>query len=155
MKPRTDPAAGLLQLIAENEVAAILWALAYRSNPVKDVRTVDSRGQGHGPKREHGGEVATGTVTAYGEARRVDALVREQQVLAEPGPGHADHLARRGRGERGERGERAERTDRAAMPAARCHPAATGRRTCWRRAASCLRRRVRVRAAAAPWASSP
>ena len=35
---------------------AILWALAYRSNPVKDVRTVDSRGQGHGPKREHGGE---------------------------------------------------------------------------------------------------
>jgi UbiD family decarboxylase len=35
---------------------ALLWALAYRSNPVHDVRTVDSRGQGHGPKREHGGE---------------------------------------------------------------------------------------------------
>ena len=35
---------------------ALLWALAYRSNPVKDVRTLESRGQGHGPKREHGGE---------------------------------------------------------------------------------------------------
>ncbi len=35
---------------------ALLWALAYRSNPVNDVRTVESRGQGHGPKREHGGE---------------------------------------------------------------------------------------------------
>ena len=35
---------------------ALLWALAYRSNPVTDVRTVESRGQGHGPKREHGGE---------------------------------------------------------------------------------------------------
>ena len=35
---------------------ALLWALAYRSNPVHDVRTVDSRGQGHGPKREHSGE---------------------------------------------------------------------------------------------------
>ena len=35
---------------------ALLWALSYRANPVKDVRTVESRGQGHGPKREHGGE---------------------------------------------------------------------------------------------------
>ena len=35
---------------------SLLWALAYRSNPVKDVRTLESRGQGHGPKREHGGE---------------------------------------------------------------------------------------------------
>ena len=35
---------------------ALLWALAYRSNPVKDVRTLESRGQGHGPKREHTGE---------------------------------------------------------------------------------------------------
>ena len=35
---------------------ALLWALAYRSNPVKDVRTLESRGQGHGPKREHSGE---------------------------------------------------------------------------------------------------
>ena len=31
---------------------AILWAMAYRSNPIEDVRTVAHRGQGHGPKRE-------------------------------------------------------------------------------------------------------
>ncbi len=35
---------------------AIFWAMAYRSNPVEDVQTVAHRGQGHGPKREHGGE---------------------------------------------------------------------------------------------------
>jgi UbiD family decarboxylase len=35
---------------------AILWAMAYRSNPVEDVETVAHRGQGHGPKREHAGE---------------------------------------------------------------------------------------------------
>jgi 4-hydroxy-3-polyprenylbenzoate decarboxylase len=35
---------------------AILWAMAYRMNPVEDVRTLPHRGQGHGPKREHGGE---------------------------------------------------------------------------------------------------
>jgi 4-hydroxy-3-polyprenylbenzoate decarboxylase len=35
---------------------AILWALAYRSNPKDDVKVVDHRGQGHGPKREHTGE---------------------------------------------------------------------------------------------------
>ena len=35
---------------------AILWALAYRANPVEDVRTLPHRGQGHGPKREHGEE---------------------------------------------------------------------------------------------------
>ncbi len=31
---------------------AILWAMAYRMDPVKDVETVKHRGQGHGPKRE-------------------------------------------------------------------------------------------------------
>jgi len=31
---------------------AILWAMAYRMNPVEDVRTLPHRGQGHGPKRE-------------------------------------------------------------------------------------------------------
>ncbi|HVA15037.1 MAG TPA: UbiD family decarboxylase [Stellaceae bacterium] len=31
---------------------AILWAMAYRMNPVEDVQTVAHRGQGHGPKRE-------------------------------------------------------------------------------------------------------
>jgi len=35
---------------------ALLWAMAYRMNPVEDVRTLPHRGQGHGPKREHGGE---------------------------------------------------------------------------------------------------
>ena len=35
---------------------ALWWAIAYRSNPINDVRTLATRGQGHGPKREHGGE---------------------------------------------------------------------------------------------------
>ena len=35
---------------------ALLWALAYRHNPVEDARILPHRGQGHGPKREHGGE---------------------------------------------------------------------------------------------------
>jgi 4-hydroxy-3-polyprenylbenzoate decarboxylase len=35
---------------------ALLWAMSYRTNPVKDIKTLDYRGQGHGPKREHGGE---------------------------------------------------------------------------------------------------
>ena len=35
---------------------ALLWALAYRHNPVDDVKVLPHRGQGHGPKREHGGE---------------------------------------------------------------------------------------------------
>ena len=35
---------------------ALLWAISYRSNPVKDIKTVGFRGQGHGPKREHSGE---------------------------------------------------------------------------------------------------
>jgi 4-hydroxy-3-polyprenylbenzoate decarboxylase len=35
---------------------AILWAMAYRMNPVADVQLLDHRGQGHGPKRESDGE---------------------------------------------------------------------------------------------------
>jgi 4-hydroxy-3-polyprenylbenzoate decarboxylase len=35
---------------------ALFWAMAYRMNPVDDVRTLDHRGQGHGPKRENDGE---------------------------------------------------------------------------------------------------
>ena len=35
---------------------ALLWAMAYRMNPTADVRTLDHRGQGHGPKRENDGE---------------------------------------------------------------------------------------------------
>ena len=35
---------------------ALLWAMAYRMNPVADLQTLDHRGQGHGPKRETDGE---------------------------------------------------------------------------------------------------
>ena len=35
---------------------ALLWAMAYRHNPDADVQILRHRGQGHGPKREHGGE---------------------------------------------------------------------------------------------------
>ena len=35
---------------------SILWAMAYRANPIKDMQLVPHRGQGHGPKREHAGE---------------------------------------------------------------------------------------------------
>jgi 4-hydroxy-3-polyprenylbenzoate decarboxylase len=35
---------------------ALLWALAYRHNPSEDVVVLPHRGQGHGPKREHGAE---------------------------------------------------------------------------------------------------
>src|SRR3989442_10879812 len=35
---------------------AILWAMAYRLDPVEDVQALPHRGQGHGPKRDHGGE---------------------------------------------------------------------------------------------------
>jgi UbiD family decarboxylase len=32
---------------------ALLWAIAYRANPLADLQIVPHRGQGHGPKREH------------------------------------------------------------------------------------------------------
>jgi UbiD family decarboxylase len=35
---------------------ALLWALAYRMNPVEDLQVLPHRGQGHGPKREHAEE---------------------------------------------------------------------------------------------------
>jgi UbiD family decarboxylase len=35
---------------------ALLWSMAYRMNPIEDVQTLPHRGQGHGPKREHGSE---------------------------------------------------------------------------------------------------
>jgi len=31
----------------------LLWAIAYRMNPIEDVQLLPHRGQGHGPKREH------------------------------------------------------------------------------------------------------
>jgi UbiD family decarboxylase len=42
--------------IAADNADALLWAIAYRADPVEDVMLVPHRGQGHGPKREHGGE---------------------------------------------------------------------------------------------------
>ncbi|MGH7040264.1 MAG: UbiD family decarboxylase domain-containing protein, partial [Stellaceae bacterium] len=42
--------------IAPDNADALFWALAYRANPTEDVQVVPHRGQGHGPKREHGGE---------------------------------------------------------------------------------------------------
>lgn len=35
---------------------SILWAMAYRTNPVADMQLLPHRGQGHGPKREAEGE---------------------------------------------------------------------------------------------------
>jgi len=35
---------------------ALMWAMAYRMNPIEDVQTLGHRGQGHGPKRENDGE---------------------------------------------------------------------------------------------------
>jgi UbiD family decarboxylase len=42
--------------IEPDNADALLWALAYRANPVEDIQIVPHRGQGHGPKREHGGD---------------------------------------------------------------------------------------------------
>ena len=44
------------QDISADNADALLWALAYRANPAKDIQILPHRGQGHGPKREHGGE---------------------------------------------------------------------------------------------------
>jgi hypothetical protein len=42
------------QDISADNADALLWALAYRANPVKDIQVLPHRGQGHGPKREEG-----------------------------------------------------------------------------------------------------
>ncbi|MCZ6636580.1 MAG: UbiD family decarboxylase, partial [Alphaproteobacteria bacterium] len=42
--------------IAPDNADALLWAMAYRHNPVEDIAILPHRGQGHGPKREHSGE---------------------------------------------------------------------------------------------------
>ena len=34
---------------------ALLWAIAYRANPIKDVKILEPRGLGHGPNREQAG----------------------------------------------------------------------------------------------------
>jgi UbiD family decarboxylase len=42
--------------ISADNADALLWAMAYRMNPIEDVQLVPHRGQGHGPKREHDNE---------------------------------------------------------------------------------------------------
>ncbi len=42
--------------IDPDNMDAVWWAIAYRSNPVEDVKVAEKRGQGHGPKRETHGE---------------------------------------------------------------------------------------------------
>ena len=42
--------------ISADNADALLWALAYRANPARDLQVLPHRGQGHGPKREHGEE---------------------------------------------------------------------------------------------------
>jgi 4-hydroxy-3-polyprenylbenzoate decarboxylase len=42
--------------IDPNNADALFWAMAYRMNPVHDLKTLEHRGQGHGPKRENDGE---------------------------------------------------------------------------------------------------
>ena len=42
--------------IDPDNMDALWWAIAYRANPIEDVRVAEKRGQGHGPKREHSGE---------------------------------------------------------------------------------------------------
>jgi len=57
---------------------SILWALAYRHNPSEDVVIMPHRGQGHGPRREHGG-LEDGTLL-------IDATMKEDMPpLALPG----------------------------------------------------------------------
>src|SRR5674476_1394422 len=40
---------------------SLLWAMAYRMNPIEDLQVVPHRGQGHGPKREHDREAVSYT----------------------------------------------------------------------------------------------
>ena len=42
--------------ISPDNADALLWAMAYRMNPIEDVQVLRHRGMGHGPKREHDSE---------------------------------------------------------------------------------------------------
>ena len=42
--------------ISPDNADALLWAMAYRMNPIEDVQLLPHRGMGHGPKREHDSE---------------------------------------------------------------------------------------------------
>ncbi len=44
------------QDISADNADALLWALAYRANPEKDIQVLPYRAQGHGPKRQQGDE---------------------------------------------------------------------------------------------------
>ena len=48
---------------------ALLWAISYRSNPVRDIKIIEPRGLGHGPSRESG--------EAQDSALLVDATMKE------------------------------------------------------------------------------
>ena len=48
---------------------ALLWAIAYRSNPAKDIKIIEPRGLGHGPSREDG--------EAQDSALLIDATMKE------------------------------------------------------------------------------
>jgi 4-hydroxy-3-polyprenylbenzoate decarboxylase len=58
--------------------------MAYRHNPVEDVAILPHRGQGHGPKREHGGEEDSTLL--------IDATMKgDMPPLALPGKEHMEH----------------------------------------------------------------
>ena len=42
--------------ISPDNADALLWAMAYRMNPIEDLQVLPHRGMGHGPKREHDSE---------------------------------------------------------------------------------------------------
>ena len=42
--------------ISPDNADALLWAMAYRMNPIEDMQLLPHRGMGHGPKREHDSE---------------------------------------------------------------------------------------------------
>jgi UbiD family decarboxylase len=63
---------------------AILWALAYRHSPAEDIVILPHRGQGHGPKREHGGEEDSTLL--------IDATMKsDMPPLALPGKEYMEH----------------------------------------------------------------
>jgi 4-hydroxy-3-polyprenylbenzoate decarboxylase len=48
---------------------ALLWAISYRTNPVRDIKIIEPRGLGHGPSREDG--------EAQDSALLIDATMKE------------------------------------------------------------------------------
>ena len=63
---------------------ALFWAISYRANPTRDIQTLDHRGQGHGPKREHDGEEDSSLL--------IDATMKSlMPPLALPGKEYMEH----------------------------------------------------------------